>query len=236
MPGVEDGVELEEPTAYELDWLAILDDLRDSPAIEVLHEVRDDIDLMAEDSSFDDLAEWDGVELDAEVRRAYVRFSQLGSQWRTVAPHLDLAGEFRLRPLPLVVHEDAPEFHSSLYSDEQRELATGFRVIDSSPFTGTGSFVAVRLRPGAGNPEIWFSDHRTNTLWEMDLDYVGYLETLRLTKGVFHWQHLFTEAPLDDEEFAGVAADLQAMLGFLPSVFPDREYAPLHARLAQRLG
>ncbi|MGP4089429.1 hypothetical protein [Streptomyces sp. KR55] len=228
-------MELEEPTAYEEGWLRVLDELRDSPAIDVLNEVQDDIDLTAEDSLFDDLAEWEGVELGAELRNAYIRFSQLGSQWQTVPPHPDLAGEFRLSPLPLAVHEDAPEFPSSLYSDEQRELATGFRVIDSSPFTGTGSLVAVRLQPGMENPEIWFSDHRTNSLWKMDLDYAEYMETLRLTKGVFDWQHLFTEAPLNDEEYVGTARDLQAMLDILPSVFPDHDYAPLHARLAERL-
>ncbi|WP_369269478.1 hypothetical protein AB5J55_04965 [Streptomyces sp. R11] len=228
-------MELEEPTAYEEGWLKVLDELRDSPAVEVLNEAQDDIDLMVEDSSFDDLAEWEGVELGQELRHAYVRFSQLGSQWRTVDTHQDLAGEFRLSPLPLAVHEDPPEFSSSLYSDEQRDIASGFRVIDSSPFTGTGSFVAMRLQVGVTNPEIWFSDHRTNTLWRMDLDYVTYMENLRITKGVFDWQHAFTEAPLNDEEFVGVARELQAMLEILPSVFPDHDYAPLHARLAERL-
>ncbi|MGW0997983.1 hypothetical protein [Streptomyces sp. NPDC002520] len=228
-------MELEEPNAYEEGWLGVLDELRDSPAVEVLHEVQDDVDLTAEDTCFDDLAEWEGVELGAELRNAYVRFAQLGSQWRTVHPYPDLAGEFRLSPLPLAVHEDAPDFPSSLYSDEQRELAGGLRVIDSSPFTGTGSFVAVRLQPGVQNPEIWFSDHRTNTLWKMDLDYVGYMETLKLTKGVFDWQHLFTEAPLDGEEFVGMDRELQAMLDILLSVFPNHDYAPLRARLAERL-
>ncbi|MGW1358825.1 hypothetical protein [Streptomyces chartreusis] len=228
-------MELEAPTSYEEGWLTVLDELRDGPAVEVLNEVQDDIDLMVEDSAFDDLADWEGVELDESIRHAYVRFPQLGSQWRTVDPHQDLAGEFRISPLPLAVHEDPPEFPSSLYSDEQREIASGFRVIDSSPFTGTGSFVAMRLQAGVGNPEIWFSDHRTNSLWKLDLDYVEYMESLRLTKGVFDWQHLFTEAPLHEEEFEGTARELQAMLEILPSVFPDHDYASLHARLAERL-
>ncbi|MFH8693300.1 hypothetical protein [Streptomyces chartreusis] len=228
-------MELEEPTSYEEGWLTVLDELRDGPAVEVLNEVQDDIDLMVEDSAFDDLADWEGVELDESIRHAYVRFSQLGSQWRTVDPHRDLAGEFRISPLPLAVHEDPPEFPSSLYSDEQREIASGFRVIDSSPFTGTGSFVAMRLQAGVANPEIWFSDHRTNSLWKLDLDYVEYMESLRLTKGVFDWQHLFTEAPLHEEEFEGTARELQAMLEILPRVFPEHDYASLHARLAERL-
>ncbi|MFC9424401.1 hypothetical protein [Streptomyces sp. NPDC056987] len=228
-------MELDEPTSYEWDWLRVLDELRDSPAIDVLNEAREGIDLLAEDSAFDDLAEWEGIEIGTEPRSAYIRFSQLGSQWRTVAPYPALAGEFRLTPLPLAVHEESPEFPSSLYSDEQRELATGFRVIDSSPFTGTGSFVALRLQPGVGNPEVWFSDHRTNTLWQMDLDYRQYVDTLRLTKGVFDWQHLFTEAPLDDVEFPGTAADLQVMLEVLPTVFAHHDYAPLHTQLAERL-
>jgi hypothetical protein len=224
-------MEIEQPMAYELVWLRVLDELRDNPEIEVLHEVQEDIDLTAEDSSFDDLAEWEDVDLDADVRQTYVRFGQLGMLWQ----HPDLAGEFRLTPLPLTVHEEAPEFSSSLYSDEQRALATGFRVIDANPFTGTGSFTAIRLQPGVGNPEVWFSDHRTGTLWRMDLGYVEYLETLRLTKGVFYWQHLFTEAPLNDDEFDLVARDLEAMLEILPDVFPDHDYGPLQARLAERL-
>jgi hypothetical protein len=229
-----EGMELEEPTPYEQGWLKILDELQDSPAVDVMHEAREDIDLTAEDTAFDELAEWEGVEIGAELRSAYIRFSQLGSQWRTVDPCPYLAGEFRLTPLPLAVHEDPPEFTSSLYSDEQRELATGFRVIDAGPFTGTGSFVALRLQSGVENPEVWFSDHRTNTLWRLDLDYRAYMDALRLTKGVFDWQHLFTEAPLSDEEFAGTAADLRVMLDVLPEIFPDHDYTDLRARLRER--
>ncbi|MEU6918642.1 hypothetical protein [Streptomyces olindensis] len=227
-------MELEEPTAYEEGWLKVLDELCESPGVDVLNEVRDDIDLTAEDTAFDDLAEWEGIEIGAELRSEYIRFSQLGSQWRTLDPYPYLAGEFRLTPLPLAVHEDAPEFPSSLYSDEQRELATGFRVIDSSPFTGNGSFVALRLEPGGEDPEVWFSDHRTNTLWRMELDYRAYMDTLRLTKGVFDWQHLFTQAPLTEEEFGGTAADLRAMLEVLPELFPDHDYRHLLARLRER--
>lgn len=227
-------MELEEPTPYEQGWLKILDELRESPAVDVMHEAREDIDLTAEDSAFDDLAEWEGIEIGSELRSAYIRFAQLGSQWRTTDPYVYLTGEFRLTPLPLAVHEDAPEFTSGLYSDEQRELATGFRVIDASPFTGTGSFVALRLQPGVENPEVWFSDHRTNTLWPLDLDYRAYLDALRLTKGVFDWQHLFTAAPLDQEEFAGTRENLQVMLDVLPELFPDHDYTDLRARLRER--
>ncbi|EID56303.1 hypothetical protein [Saccharomonospora xinjiangensis] len=227
-------MELEEPTASEQSWLEVLDELCESTAVEVLNETRGDIDLTAEDTAFDDLAEWEGFDISAEIRGDYLRFSQLGSQWRTLDPYPDLTGEFCLVPLPLAVHEDAPEFPSALYSDEQRELATGFRVIDSSPLTGTGSFAVVRLQRGVGNPEVWFSDHQTNTLWRMGLDYRGYLDALRLTKGVFGWQHLFTKAPLDDQEFAGTAADLQTMLDVLPELFPDHDYSDLRARLRGR--
>ncbi|MGW0866112.1 hypothetical protein [Streptomyces sp. NPDC002611] len=227
-------MELEESTPYEEGWLKILDELKNSPAVEVLNEAREDIDPTAEDTAFEELAEWEGVDIGTELRSAYIRFAQLGSQWRTIGPHPYLTGEFQLTPLPLVVHEDAPEFPSSLYSDEQRELATGFRVIDASPFTGTGSFVALRLQSGVENPEVWFSDHRTNTLWQMNLDYRAYMDALRLTKGVFDWQHLFTEAPLSDEEFAGTAADLRVMLDVFPELFPDHDYSDLQARLRER--
>ncbi|MFJ8050589.1 hypothetical protein [Streptomyces luteogriseus] len=227
-------MELDEPTPYEEDWLDVLDELRNSPAVDVLNEAREDIDVTAEDTAFDDLAEWEGIEIGAELRSAYIRFAQLGSQWRTVEPYPYLTGEFQLTPLPLAVHEDAPEFPSSLYSDEQRDMATGFRVIDASPFTGTGSFVALRLQPGVENPEVWYSDHRTNTLWPMNLDYRAYMDALRLTKGVFDWQHLFTEAPLGDEEFAGAAADLRVMLDVFVEIFPDHDYSDLKARLRER--
>ncbi|MET9394032.1 hypothetical protein ABZY20_27100 [Streptomyces sp. NPDC006624] len=228
-------MELEKPTPYEQGWLRILDALRDNPAVDVMNEVRLDIDLTAEDTAFDELAEWEGVEIDADLRAAYIRFAQLGVQWRTVAPCPELTGEFHLTPLPLAVHEDPPEFTSPLFSDERRLLADKLRVIDDSPFTGTGSFTALRLQPGVGNPEVWFSDHRTNSLWLMDVDYCAYMDALRLTKGVFDWQHLFTDAPLDDDEFTGTAADLRAMLDVLPELFPTHDYTDLRARLEARL-
>ncbi len=225
--------ELEEPTAYETGWLDVVEGLRGNPGIKVLYLNLGDIDLMAEDSAFDDLEEWEGITLSPRVRGEYVRFSALGVQWTGIEPHV-VGGEFYLAPLPYRVHEDPPDFSSSLFSDDERAVGAQLRIIDVNAVTGNGSYAALRLQPGVEDPEVWYSDSEFR-LWKMSLDYHGYLEALRLTKGAFNWQHLFTDAPLADEEFESIARELRFMLEDLSALFPDHDYTPLHARLAERL-
>jgi hypothetical protein len=230
---IEPVEELEEPTDYEKGWLDVVEGLRGNPGIEVLYLNLGGIDLTAEDSAFEDLEEWEGIKLSPQVRGEYVRFSPLGVQWKGIEPYT-VGGEIYLTPLPHRVHEDPPDFSSSWFSDDERAVGAQLRIIDVNAVTGTGSFAALRLQPGVEDPEVWYSDPGFR-LWKMDLDYHGYLEALRQTKGAFNWQHLFTDAPLADEEFESTARELWFMLEDLPALFPGHDYTPLYARLAERL-
>ncbi|MFI0711905.1 hypothetical protein ACH4SK_14855 [Streptomyces inhibens] len=225
-----------EPTPYEESWLNIVDGLRANPGISVARDAKGDIDLTAGDvpEAFAELAEWENITLDPSLQENYLRFHELASQWETVQPYEFVAGEFRLTPIAHLIHEDPPSFASALYSDDERLFGAELRIIDEAPYTGAGTFAALRLQSEVDNPEIWFTDHRQG-LWKMDLGYHGYFEVLRLTKGAFDWQHLFTQAPLTSEEFEITADRLKNMLTALPGLFPEHDYEPLQERLAARL-
>ncbi|TLS43507.1 hypothetical protein FE633_25515 [Streptomyces montanus] len=224
-------------TAYEQSWLNVVDGLRGSPGITVMRDLKGDIDPTAGDvaEAFEELADWENITLDPSLQENHFRFSELGSQWKTVEPYAFVAGEFRLTPIAHVIHEDPPSFASSLYSDDERRLGSELRIIDEAPYTGAGTFAALRLQSGVENPEIWFTDHRQG-LWKMNLDYSGYFETLQLTKGAYDWQHLFTEAPLASREFEITVGRLKNMLDALPRIFPDHDYGSLRQRLVERIG
>ncbi|MGW7487935.1 hypothetical protein [Streptomyces sp. NPDC054786] len=223
-------------TPFEECWLSILQSLRRSPGIHVMRDVEGPAELAVEDvlESFDELEDREKVTLPPALQEPHLQLSEIGSQWKTVEPYAFVTAEFHFTPIAHLVHEDPPVFASSLSSDDERQLVSELRVIDEAPVTGMGSFAALRLQPEAEEPEIWFTDGERG-IWKMDLDYFGYFEALQLTKGAFDWQHLFTEAPLDTEEFASAVDRLRNMLEALPRIFPDLDYAPLRSRLEERL-
>ncbi|MER6234515.1 MULTISPECIES: hypothetical protein [Streptomyces] len=145
-----------------------------------------------------------------------------------------ITGEFSLTPLAQAVREDPPPFASSFHSKKEQRIGRELRVIDDAPFTGAGSFAAIRLQPAVTNPEVWFSDDDRG-LWKMDLDYSTYVGLLRFTKGAFDWQHLFTQAPLGDAEFQRTAERIVNMADALPRIFPNVDHSGWHARLEARL-
>ncbi|MFI9047828.1 hypothetical protein [Streptomyces sp. NPDC053427] len=224
-------------TSFEDDWLNILQGLRNHPGIHVMRDTEGPLDLTIEDvlESFDELQDRENITLPPVFQENYLRHSEISSQWKTVGPYAFVTAEFNFTPLAHLVHEDPPVFGSSNSSDEERRLVSELRVIDESPVTGTGSFAAIRLQPGVEEPEIWFTDGERG-IWQMDLDYFGYFQSLKLTKGAFGWQYLFTRAPLETEEFESAVDRLKNMLESLPRIFPEHDYEPLRARFAERMG
>ena len=69
----------------------------------------------------------------------------------------------------------------------------------------------------------------------MDIDYCAYLAALRVTKGTFGWQYLFTEVSLAEEDYKNTARRLTDMLDVFPRLFPAHDYSELRARLEERL-
>ena len=117
---------------------------------------------------------------------------------------------------------------------EEWQLLSELRSFDGTGATGVGHLSLLRIQPGVGSPELWF-DATTKGYHRMDLDYPGYLEALRITKGTFGWQYLFTDVELDDGgEFDVAGQFMEIMLDLFPKLFPEHDYAPLRTRLAER--
>ncbi|WP_093147225.1 hypothetical protein [Saccharopolyspora antimicrobica] len=230
---------MSELTAYETTWLGVLEELRGCPEIRLAVAEQGELrENEGADRVFGELAEWDGIALNPALKECHLRFSGLAAAWDVADPEYDedslIAGEFHLDNIyraiqfgPLVerLYDPTP--------DEVR-LYTELRSFDGTPQAGVGHLSMLRIQPGVADPELWF-DTTTKGRYRMDLDYPGYLEALRTTKGTYGWQLLFTEASLDDEgEFEVSGRFAEIMLEVFPRLFPEHDYGPLRARLAER--
>ncbi|MEU6714174.1 hypothetical protein ABZ897_22125 [Nonomuraea sp. NPDC046802] len=228
-----------ELTAYEMTWLGVLEELRSCPDIRLSTDLQGQLDVARDaDQVFTELAERDGIVLDPSLKRCHMRFSSLAAVWDVPDPEYEeeslIAGEFDLSNIfeaiqlgPLVERWYDP-------TPEELRLFSELRSFDGTGETGVGHLSLLRIQPGVANPELWF-DATTKGHHRMDVDYPGYLEALRITKGTFGWQFLFTDVSLDDDgEFKVSGRFMEIMLDVFPKLFPDHDYAPLRARLAER--
>ena len=173
------------------------------------------------------------VELTENERRWALRFSHLWCHWRARDESSPLGGEFYLpafleavvRPGPALAWEETPESERALFSE--------WRVIDQAPGSGTGALSAVRLQSDVDPLEIWHYERRFGPL-RMDVDYLGYLDALLVTKGTYGWQYLFVDTSMRSIEHIHHVRSLTARLDLFPRIFPDHDYAPLRARLTER--
>ncbi|MDA3645421.1 hypothetical protein OU416_15210 [Saccharopolyspora indica] len=234
-----------ELTAYETTWLGVLEELRGCPEIRVTEveegELRGSEDA---DRVFGELAEREGIALDASLKQCHLRFSDLGAAWSVRDPEYDeeslFAGEFHLTNIHQAIRSGSLEtrwFDPTFDPDptpEELRFYRELRSFDGTPWGGIGNLSMLRIRPGVTDPELWF-DTTTKGLHRLDLDYPGYLEALRITKGTYGWQFLFADVRLDEyEDFEVVGRFAKLMLEVFPRLFPDHDYAPLRSRLAER--
>ncbi|MEU8785449.1 hypothetical protein [Streptomyces sp. NPDC048637] len=221
---------------FEKRFLKMMTDLLENPRIEVITHSQGAMDEERSDarSVLEALESWYHVPLDVSLQRCITRFEELAAHWSIDEPGTQLSGEFNLtylldavgNPPPRLAWEGAPESEQQLFSE--------FRVIDDTPSGGTGKLASIRIRDGATSPEVWFFDVTRGT-YKLNIDYCGYMEALLLTKGTYGWQYLFTDISLRGREFQNVVSDLKLMLRTFPALFPDGDYAPLRARLSERL-
>ncbi|MEV0049054.1 hypothetical protein AB0H34_00990 [Saccharopolyspora shandongensis] len=230
-----------ELTAYERTWLAVLEELRSCPEVQLTRDHQGKLNSVIGDAdkAFAELAEWDGVALDPALKNSYLRFSSLAACWWIPDPEYPdesvIAGEFDLNHIYSVVQGEP--LTQRLYdpSPEEFQLFTELRSFDGTGQSGVGHLSMLRFQPGVVNPEVWF-DTTAQGHHRLDLDYPGYLEALRITKGTFGWQFLFADVSLSDDEFEVTRQFMEIMLDVFPRLFPEHDYEPLRALLAERLG
>ena len=207
--------------------------------------VREQEDIWFPLADFDPLSEtradWAGVRLGVELKDHALRFESLSCAWSSADAALDIHGEFCLPHLYMALIRDAPRYND-LATDREQVLLDQLRMIDHAPRRATGEATFIRVEPHRDSLEIWYQDRylfdaRDNSqgFLRMELDYVEYLDTLRMTKGAFGWQMLFVDGSLRGNGFRPHVANLRNMLRTFPQVFPQYDYAPLAVRLEARL-
>ncbi|MGW4232160.1 hypothetical protein ACWEF9_23180 [Streptomyces sp. NPDC004980] len=223
-------------TPYERTWIQVLEELRTSPGIVVRNDIEEAIDESLGDAQAvaAEISENYGIDSLSDFRECYLRFGGIGSSWETADNYPDVSGEFYVRNLLGALEEPPPELGEIEVSGADPSLLSELRAIDGTPDTGEGSLAAIRILSGQAPPEIWF-DHMLRGTWRMHIDYRDYLATLRVTKGTFGWQYLFTDVSLRGDEFRVIRRRLQNMLDVFPEMFPGDDYAPLRRRLSERL-
>jgi hypothetical protein len=223
-------------TEFEENLVAMLDELRDAPGIEVDIDNQGDIadEFGDAESAFQLVADWFDMPLRPSLQRCYMRFSQFWCHWRYEAEGMAFPGEMRMSYLLAALGTPTPPLASASSSTSERQLYEQLRVLDDRPESGTGALAAIRLQPSVDSPEIWYYDPAHGT-FKMDVDYCQYLDAILVTKGTSGWQYLFTEAPLASREFVGPVTNLKSMLEVFPEVFPAHDYEPLRQRLSERL-
>jgi hypothetical protein len=204
-------VDAESLTRCEELLLQSVDELRNSPSISVSK---------------------DAVEVESETLNGNPssRFSRLSSHWRGTGEAEELGGEFRIPQLYRAITKPPPPLAWYGSSDDERELIHESREIDGTPHSGTGVVVTARLSTPL---EIWLCYR--GQFMRMDVDYLGYLEALALTKGTHGWQYLFTDLNFSDPDLYWTAENMKAMLHHFPELFPRYDYTPLRERLEERL-
>ncbi|MFD4032529.1 hypothetical protein ACFWVP_18900 [Streptomyces sp. NPDC058637] len=222
-------------TQSEAQLRKMLAELESGPGVEVFFAEEGNIqeELGDADSAFRMISAVHGVELDPALARCFMRFDRIACHWRLERPGVRITGEFRTRNLLAALFDRPPEQDRASTPFEER-LYSELRVIDDHPGGGSGTFAALRVGPEVTEPEVWYHDFRRGA-FKLDMNYCAYLTALAATKGVSGWHYLFADVSLKDEEFTFYEGPLTAALDVLPQLFPEHDYAPLRARLADRV-
>jgi len=225
-----------ELTPYERSWVSVLDELRTCAALRVSRAESGPVSQVFGDAptEFANLEEFEGISLDPALQRCYFRFVSMSAAWEVVESEVSIAGEFDVTHISDALSGSPPELGWPNPSPAEAELLSQLRSFDGTTMTGGGHLTALRIQPGVRNPELWF-DTGPLGVHRMDLDYCSYLEALRMTKGTFGWQYLFTEVSLAQDDHAGTGQRLRGMIDLFPRLFPDHDYTELRARLEERL-
>jgi hypothetical protein len=224
-----------DPTPIERRFLAVIESLKRNDAINVNRVRKGAVSEVVKDSSagFSVLEELFGVTLDPVLTNYHIRHSELGIHWYAAGTSVLGGGEFVLRELVDALISGPPNADDTR-DDDERELFQQLRVVDYLPEGGSWSFSAVRLTGGTIAPRMWVYWFPLGA-FALDLDYRGYLEALLLTRGFYGWQFLYADVRLAGMRYAPLVDLIRTGLGLLKEALPDRRYAELETRLAERL-
>ncbi|MFE9461957.1 hypothetical protein [Streptomyces californicus] len=218
---------------YEIKLASMIEEVTDHPGIQTLELEEGNLSdfLGNSDSAFEKLQQIEGITLSPSLKNTFHRYNGLGLQWSGSGVNERLGGEFRLVHLLDAIIGGAPAWlHQEGWPEEQRKLHSAFRVFDSQLYGGVGTLAALRLQDGVENPEVWYFN-TTHGSVKLDIDYEGYMNRLLMTRGIYYWQYLFSDVPLEHYNFQAIASELRASINFLKENFPADDHSELTARL-----
>ncbi|MER5985777.1 hypothetical protein [Streptomyces sp. NPDC001787] len=189
--------------------------------------------LKCADDAFEIMRMVQDVPSTAGLEESFHRYSNLSFAWRALEPYDMIAGEFRISHMAeAVVRGPQPSAFDPATSETGR-LVEEFRIFETHPVGGTGTYTALRLAHGEDFPEIWYFDIRQGPT-RLHISYGDYLKVMLRTRGLYHWQYLFAEP---DKENCGMSVSLPYLrdgLDFLSREFPGDDLSDLGDRLAER--
>ncbi|MEU8544805.1 hypothetical protein AB0C52_33210 [Streptomyces sp. NPDC048717] len=172
--------------------------------------------------------------LPAALTRNFHRYSGLLFAWRALEPFRTIAGEFHLTHIGEALIRGAGKKPVAATASEEERLIHGFRVFETHPVGGTGTYVALRLTPGQDSPELWYFDLRQGPT-RLGLGYGDYLDVMVRTKGLYDWPYLFADPDPDNYGMRAALPCVSEGLDFLVREFPDDDLSDLRARLEERV-
>ncbi|WP_173092757.1 hypothetical protein [Actinomadura verrucosospora] len=188
----------------------------------------------AEDA-FEIIRKVEEIPLSAELTRNFHRYSSLLFSWRALDPFKAIAGEFRIMHIGEAVIRGIPRsMINPAAPEEVRQLVEEFKIFETHPVGGTGTYSALRLTRNQDSPEIWYFDIRQGPT-RLRIGYGDYLDVMLRTRGLYHWQYLFAEPDPDNYGMCASLPYLRDGLDFLAHEFPDDDLSDLRARLEERM-
>ncbi|WP_328897857.1 hypothetical protein [Streptomyces sp. NBC_00236] len=162
------------------------------------------------------------------------RHSGLVFAWRALEPFQTIAGEFHLRHIGEALLLGAGKKPVAATASQEERLIHGFRIFETHPVGGTGTYTAMRLTPDQAPPELWYFDLRQGPT-RLDLGYGDYLDTLLRTKGLYDWPYLFADPDPNNYGMSVSLPYLSEGLDLVAREFPDDDLSDLRGRLEERM-
>ncbi|MEV8333875.1 hypothetical protein [Streptomyces niveus] len=159
------------------------------------------------------------------------RYAEFLFAWRFGEPFQEIAGEFHLVHIANALLGGTPPHPAA--SPEAPQLVSEFKIFQTHPVGGTGTYSALRLTEDGQEPELWYFDIRQGPT-RLHISYGDYLDTMLLTKGLYNWQYLFAEPDPNNYAMRVSIPRLRNGLDLLAREFPDDDQSDLRARLEER--